>query len=128
MLVLGRLFACRMSVLELFISLKGTVSRCNFGFFDLRKDFFFLVIILFNVCAVFLCGMSKVAVSTNREVEGHIPNYPNLPPQLICQLHEVTMHVSCCFVLFVLSSFSGLLLDWNAIFRQIRKQMKSMPR
>jgi hypothetical protein len=35
----------------------------------------------------------KVAASTNKEVEGHIPNYPNLPPQLICQLHDVTMHV-----------------------------------
>ncbi|KAJ0974311.1 hypothetical protein J5N97_016276 [Dioscorea zingiberensis] len=34
----------------------------------------------------------QVAASTNKEVEGHIPNYPNLPPQLICQLHNVTMH------------------------------------
>ncbi|KAJ6839416.1 auxin response factor 12-like isoform X1 [Iris pallida] len=34
----------------------------------------------------------QVAVSTNKEVEGHIPNYPNLPPQLICILHNVTMH------------------------------------
>ncbi|KAK1261419.1 Auxin response factor 12 [Acorus gramineus] len=34
----------------------------------------------------------KVAASTNKEVEGHIPNYPSLPPQLICQLHNVTMH------------------------------------
>nr|KYP52991.1 Auxin response factor 17 [Cajanus cajan] len=34
----------------------------------------------------------QVAVSTNREVDGHIPNYPSLPPQLICQLHNVTMH------------------------------------
>uniref|UniRef100_A0A453DDG8 Auxin response factor n=2 Tax=Aegilops tauschii subsp. strangulata TaxID=200361 RepID=A0A453DDG8_AEGTS len=34
----------------------------------------------------------QVAASTNKEVEGHIPNYPNLPPQLICQLHDVTMH------------------------------------
>ncbi|KAJ6815221.1 auxin response factor 12-like isoform X2 [Iris pallida] len=34
----------------------------------------------------------QVAVSTNKEVEGHIPNYPNLPPQLMCQLHNVTMH------------------------------------
>ncbi|KAK7319096.1 hypothetical protein RJT34_03809 [Clitoria ternatea] len=33
----------------------------------------------------------QVAVSTNREVDGHIPNYPSLPPQLICQLHNVTM-------------------------------------
>ncbi|RAL50250.1 hypothetical protein DM860_007924 [Cuscuta australis] len=34
----------------------------------------------------------QVAASTNREVDGHIPNYPSLPPQLICQLHNVTMH------------------------------------
>uniref|UniRef100_A0A804M8G4 Auxin response factor n=1 Tax=Zea mays TaxID=4577 RepID=A0A804M8G4_MAIZE len=34
----------------------------------------------------------QVAASTNKEVDGHIPNYPNLPPQLICQLHDVTMH------------------------------------
>nr|CBA12001.1 putative auxin response factor 8 [Illicium parviflorum] len=34
----------------------------------------------------------QVAVSTNKEVNGHIPNYPSLSPQLICQLHNVTMH------------------------------------
>ncbi|KAJ6802314.1 auxin response factor 12-like [Iris pallida] len=34
----------------------------------------------------------QVVVSTNKEVDGHIPNYPDLPPQLICQLHEITMH------------------------------------
>ncbi|XP_074577612.1 auxin response factor 12-like [Curcuma longa] len=34
----------------------------------------------------------QVAASTNKEVEGHIPNYPSLPPQLFCQLHKVTMH------------------------------------
>nr|QGJ03754.1 auxin response factor 8-like protein [Vanilla planifolia] len=34
----------------------------------------------------------QVAASTNKEVEGHIPNYPSLPPQLICLLHNVTMH------------------------------------
>ncbi|XP_061338502.1 auxin response factor 6-like isoform X2 [Gastrolobium bilobum] len=34
----------------------------------------------------------QVAVSTNREVDAHIPNYPSLPPQLICQLHNMTMH------------------------------------
>ncbi|KAE9601089.1 hypothetical protein Lal_00024101 [Lupinus albus] len=33
-----------------------------------------------------------VAASTNREVDGHMPNYPSLPPQLMCQLHNVTMH------------------------------------
>ncbi|KAH9747923.1 auxin response factor 6 [Citrus sinensis] len=34
----------------------------------------------------------QVAASTNKEVDAHIPNYPSLPPQLICQLHNVTMH------------------------------------
>ncbi|KAE8685456.1 Auxin response factor 8 [Hibiscus syriacus] len=34
----------------------------------------------------------QVAATTNKEVDTHIPNYPNLPPQLICQLHKVTMH------------------------------------
>lgn len=35
---------------------------------------------------------AQVAVSTNREVDTYIPN-PSLPPQLICQLHNLTMHV-----------------------------------
>ncbi|XP_004490754.1 auxin response factor 8 [Cicer arietinum] len=34
----------------------------------------------------------QVAATTNREIDGQIPNYPSLPPQLICQLHNVTMH------------------------------------
>ncbi|KAK8468950.1 hypothetical protein PHAVU_006G168109 [Phaseolus vulgaris] len=34
----------------------------------------------------------QVAVSTNKEIDAHIPNYPSLPPQLICQLHNMTMH------------------------------------
>nr|APR63885.1 auxin response factor 6.2-like [Populus tomentosa] len=34
----------------------------------------------------------QVAASTNKEVDARIPNYPSLPPQLICQLHNVTMH------------------------------------
>ncbi|VFQ99760.1 unnamed protein product [Cuscuta campestris] len=34
----------------------------------------------------------QVAATTNKEVDGQIPNYPNLPAQLICQLHNVTMH------------------------------------
>ncbi|KAI4378375.1 hypothetical protein MLD38_015863 [Melastoma candidum] len=33
----------------------------------------------------------QVNASTNKEVDAHIPNYPNLSPQLICQLHNVTM-------------------------------------
>ncbi|XP_022012442.1 auxin response factor 8 isoform X1 [Helianthus annuus] len=33
----------------------------------------------------------QVAATTNKEIEAHMPNYPTLPPQLICQLHSVTM-------------------------------------
>ncbi|MCD7457966.1 ADP-ribosylation factor, Arf Arf6 [Datura stramonium] len=33
----------------------------------------------------------QVAASTNKEIDGHIPNYPGLPPHLICHLHNVTM-------------------------------------
>jgi len=41
---------------------------------------------------------SQVAVSTNKEVDAHIPNYPSLPPQLICQLHNMTMHVRIAYL------------------------------
>ncbi|KAL8474131.1 hypothetical protein ACS0TY_030826 [Phlomoides rotata] len=34
----------------------------------------------------------QVAASTNKEVDAAIPSYPGLQPQLICQLHNVTMH------------------------------------
>ncbi|KAJ1703920.1 hypothetical protein LUZ63_003699 [Rhynchospora breviuscula] len=34
----------------------------------------------------------QVSASTNKEIDMQIPNYPSLPPQLICQLHNVTMH------------------------------------
>ncbi|XP_010908734.1 auxin response factor 6 [Elaeis guineensis] len=34
----------------------------------------------------------QVAASTNKEIDTHIPNYPSLQSQLICQLHDVTMH------------------------------------
>lgn len=34
----------------------------------------------------------QVTASTNKDVDTQIPNYPSLPPQLICQLHNVTMH------------------------------------
>lgn len=34
----------------------------------------------------------QVAVSTKRTATSQIPNYPNLPPHLMCQVHNVTMH------------------------------------
>ncbi|XAR64179.1 hypothetical protein NMG60_11024425 [Bertholletia excelsa] len=34
----------------------------------------------------------QVAVSTNRMATSQIPSYPNLPSQLLCQVHNVTLH------------------------------------
>ncbi|VFQ81917.1 unnamed protein product [Cuscuta campestris] len=34
----------------------------------------------------------QVAASTNRTATSQIPNYPNLPSQLLCQVHNVTLH------------------------------------
>lgn len=34
----------------------------------------------------------QVAVSTNRVATSQIPNYPNLPSQLLCQVHNATLH------------------------------------
>ncbi|XVE69764.1 hypothetical protein DITRI_Ditri10aG0017100 [Diplodiscus trichospermus] len=34
----------------------------------------------------------QVAVSTKRMATSQIPNYPNLPSQLMCQIHNVTLH------------------------------------
>ncbi|KAJ0752421.1 putative auxin response factor [Helianthus annuus] len=51
---------------------------------------------LWHACAGPLVSLqivgSRVAATTNKEVDAHIPNYPSLPPQLIYQLHNVTMH------------------------------------
>ncbi|XP_028759385.1 auxin response factor 19 [Neltuma alba] len=34
----------------------------------------------------------QVAASLKKDVDGQIPNYPNLPSKLLCLLHNVTMH------------------------------------
>ncbi|MCO5592234.1 hypothetical protein L7F22_046232 [Adiantum nelumboides] len=34
----------------------------------------------------------QVAASTQKDVDAHIPAYPNLLPQLVCQLHDVILH------------------------------------
>ncbi|KAG9134692.1 hypothetical protein Leryth_001019 [Lithospermum erythrorhizon] len=34
----------------------------------------------------------QVAASMKKDVNGQIPNYPNLPSKLICILHDVTLH------------------------------------
>ncbi|EFJ07998.1 hypothetical protein SELMODRAFT_451392 [Selaginella moellendorffii] len=34
----------------------------------------------------------QVAASTQKEADADIPSYPNLPPHLVCQLHNITLH------------------------------------
>ncbi|XP_042485708.1 auxin response factor 19-like [Macadamia integrifolia] len=34
----------------------------------------------------------QVAASMQKDMDAHIPNYPNLPSKLICLLHNVTLH------------------------------------
>lgn len=57
---------------------------------------FLLLVLVYNFSGssgLIIPISTQVAATTNKEVDGHIPNYPSLPPQLICQLHNVTMHV-----------------------------------
>lgn len=53
----------------------------------------------------------QVAASMQKDVDAHIPNYPNLPSKLICLLHNVTLHVCFWFFifLFVTYKWTGLL-------------------
>jgi hypothetical protein len=45
---------------------------------------------LFGAEAVLL----QVAATTKKIPNSRIPNYPSLPPQLLCQVHNITLHVS----------------------------------
>ncbi|XLR53906.1 hypothetical protein HN51_022190, partial [Arachis hypogaea] len=54
----------------------------------------------------FLQGHSEqVAASTRRTATSQIPNYPNLPSQLLCQVQNVTLHVSLKKDVFSISDF-----------------------
>lgn len=35
----------------------------------------------------------QVAASMQKDIDAHVPSYPNLPSKLICLLHSVTLHV-----------------------------------
>jgi len=70
-----------------------------------------------------------------KDVDAHIPNYPNLPSKLICLLHNVTLHVCFWFPLFFLMKYKyETLVTLNTFpsfwlfFRLMRRQMKSMLR
>ena len=54
--------------------------------------FLFIQLCLRKLISVLLMKM-QVAVSTKRMATSQIPNYPNLPSQLLCQVQNVTLHV-----------------------------------
>lgn len=121
---------CRWLEVVWFTSLRVTANRFSFSYsFTLR------CVKRFNGFPI--VNVHQVSATTNKEVDAHIPHYPGLPPQLICQLHNVTMHVS--FLLYVLPY--TYLVDWHAFessselkeisliysnFRQILTRMKCM--
>ncbi|KAG6474267.1 hypothetical protein ZIOFF_068192 [Zingiber officinale] len=39
-----------------------------------------------------ICAFFQVAASMQKDIDAHVPNYPNLPSKLICLLHNVTLH------------------------------------
>ncbi|KAI7725190.1 hypothetical protein M8C21_025415 [Ambrosia artemisiifolia] len=47
---------------------------------------------LWHACAGPLVTLPQVAVSTNRTATSQVPNYPNLPSQLLCQVLNATLH------------------------------------
>lgn len=48
----------------------------------------------------------QVAVSTKRTATSQIPNYPNLPSQLMCQVQNVTLHVcGLAFFIFIFAIY-----------------------
>ena len=55
--------------------------------------------------------LEQVAVSTKRAATSQIPNYPNLPSQLLCQVQNVTLHVCVSPPIFVLFFFSFCLIN-----------------
>lgn len=54
--------------------------------------FLFIQLCLRKLISMLLMKM-QVAVSTKRMATSQIPNYPNLPSQLLCQVQNVTLHV-----------------------------------
>jgi len=36
--------------------------------------------------------LTQVAASMQKDIDAHVPSYPNLPSKLICLLHSVTLH------------------------------------
>lgn len=67
---------------------------------DHHMLFFYILIELMKASFMY----EQVAVSTKRTATSQIPNYPNLPSQLLCQVQNVTLHVC------VLSDFLFLFL------------------
>jgi hypothetical protein len=45
-----------------------------------------------NLLGLGMC-LVQVAASMQKDVEAHVPSYPNLPSKLICLLHSVTLQV-----------------------------------
>lgn len=75
---------------ELFCYLKCCGHVVSFSEFSQFKYIYTVL----KITPRFLFFCDKVAVSTHKEADSQIPNYPRLPSRLICLLENVTLHVS----------------------------------
>lgn len=80
-----------------------------------------------------MCLHFQVAASMQKDIDAHIPNYPNLPSKLICLLLNVTLHVGYLFAIFIevhnIFHFSftlDMIYMLVRISRRIQRQMKYM--
>ena len=78
---------------------------CNFFCVSLRKK------ALYQGLTLLFTTLNKVAVSTRRSATTQVPNYPNLPSQLMCQVHNVTLHV-CLPKFFSFANSLNLCWQW----------------
>lgn len=69
----------------------------------------------------------QVAASTRRTTTSQIPNYPNLPYQLLCQVQNVTLHVSVGCWLTWLDHLLHLSSRAYCIFKSIITPNKILP-
>lgn len=63
----------------------------------------FVIYLIMNHKKVMALSLEQVSVSTKRMLTSQVPNYPNLPSQLMCQVHNVTLHVCDLFINFCIT-------------------------
>ena len=116
-------------VLIIFLTLLLLISNSLVSFKYLAKIIrWWLCLFWFAEAYCFLLfEYEQVAASTRRTTTSQIPNYPNLPYQLLCQVQNVTLHVSVGCWLTWLDHLLHLSLRAYCIFKSIITPNKILP-